>query len=410
MFVESLKCIECGREYAPNAIVYTCEACGGLLDVTYDYSRLEASKLLEIWSRRPLSVWKYQELLPADSSRKVSLGEGGTGLHRCSRLASKLGVKELYVKNEGENPTGSFKDRGMTIGVTKAVELGAKATACASTGNTSASLAAYSAKAGLPCLVIVPSGKIARGKLVQAVAHGAKVLAIKGSFDDALREVRKLCEKRGLYLLNSVNPFRLEGQKTLAYEVCEQLGRRVPDRIVLPVGNAGNISAIWKGFKELRELGITRETPKMMGVQAEGAAPFAHMILQNLDKLTPLDKPETVASAIRIGAPVNWSKAKAAVVESKGGVTVVSDEEIVDAQRELARLEGLFVEPASAASIAGLVKMLEQGVISRDETIVCVATGHGLKDPDIVVRFYEEPFEVESSRVEEVVGRVLGCG
>ncbi len=378
-----------------------------MLDVVYDYSEVDAERLRGLWARRPMNVWRYQELLPVNSALAVSLGEGGTGLHRCDRLAQKLGVKELYVKNEGENPTGSFKDRGMTVGVTRAVELGVKATACASTGNTSASLAAYSAKAGLTCVVLVPSGKIARGKLVQAIAHGAKVLAIKGSFDDALREVRRLCEQRRLYLLNSINPFRLEGQKTLAYEVFEQLGMKVPDRVVLPVGNAGNISAIWKGFKELREIGLSEGAPKMMGVQAEGASPFASMIIEGRDKLKPVEKPETVASAIRIGFPVNWPKARMAVVESGGWVTIVSDKEIIKAQKDLARLEGLFVEPASAASIAGLAKMLEEGLVDKDETVVCVTTGHGLKDPDVVLKFYEEVVEVSPGEVEEALGEVL---
>lgn len=404
---EAFKCIECGEDYYPRQAVYTCRKCGGLLDVVYDYSSIDVGRLIEAWRREAPWVWKYHQLLPADPKLKVSLMEGGTGLHKCSRLAERLGIKELYVKNEGENPTGSFKDRGMTVGVTIALMLGAKATACASTGNTSASLSAYSAKAGLPCLVIVPSGKVAKGKLVQALAHGAKVLAIKGGFDEALREVRKLAEAGLVYLLNSVNPVRLEGQKTLAYEVYEQLGYRVPSRVVLPVGNAGNISAIWKGFKELYTLGLVDRLPRMMGVQAEGASPFASMIVKGLEKLVPVERPETVASAIRIGFPVNWPKAKRAVEESSGWVTVVSDSEIIEAQRALARLEGLFVEPASAASIAGLAKMLEEGLVDRDEAVVCVATGHGLKDPDVIVRFYEEPVEVEASKALEEARRLL---
>ncbi|RLF08992.1 MAG: threonine synthase [Thermoprotei archaeon] len=402
-----MKCIRCGRDHDPRRAIYTCKSCGGLLDVAYDYTKLDPARLREEWRSGAPWVWKYHQLLPADPKIRVSLGEGGTGLHRCRRLAERLGVKELYVKNEGENPTGSFKDRGMTVGVTVALMLRARATACASTGNTSASLAAYSAKAGLPCLVIVPSSKIARGKLVQAIAHGARVLAIKGSFDDALREVRKLAESGEVYLLNSVNPFRLEGQKTLAYEVYEQLGGRAPSRVVLPVGNAGNISAIWKGFKELVELGMLDSPPKMMGVQAEGASPFASMLIQGLDELVPVREPETVASAIGIGFPVNWPKARRAVEESGGWVAVVSDQEIVEAQRMLARLEGLYVEPASAASIAGLARMLEERAIDRDEEVVCVATGHGLKDPDVVLQFYEEPVEVSVEEALEEARRVL---
>ncbi|PCN50314.1 threonine synthase [Candidatus Geothermarchaeota archaeon ex4572_27] len=406
-YVEGLRCISCGRSFSLDHPHYACTSCGGLLDVTYDYSELEGQSLLAKWSRRPMGVWRYRELLPADHSMAVTLGEGGTGLHRCIRLGGALGLKRLFVKNEGENPTGSFKDRGMTVGVTRALELGVKATACASTGNTSASLAAYSARAGLACLVLVPSGRIARGKLVQAIAHGAKVVAIKGGFDDALREVRRLCEGRKLYLLNSINPFRLEGQKTLAYEVYEQLGHQAPDVVVVPVGNAGNISAIWKGFKELRALGLIERAPRMMGVQAEGASPFASMIREGRETLIPVERPETVASAIRIGSPVNWPKARAAVLESGGWAVVVSDQEIIEAQRRLARLEGLFVEPASAASIAGLARLIEEGLVDRDETVVCVATGHGLKDPDVVLSHYEGAVEVEPERVESYVDELL---
>jgi threonine synthase len=402
-----LRCIKCGEDHEPYRAVYTCRSCGGLLDVVYEYSKLDPKRLLEEWRREAPGVWKYHQLLPVDPKLKVSLGEGGTGLHRCRRLAEKLGVKELYVKNEGENPTGSFKDRGMTVGVTMALSLKVKATACASTGNTSASLAAYSAKAGLPCLVLVPSRGIARGKLVQALAHGAKVLAIKGGFDEALRKVRELAESGEVYLLNSVNPFRLEGQKTLAYEVYEQLGWRPPHCVVLPVGNAGNISAVWKGFKELATLGLIDHPPRMMGVQAEGASPFASMVLQGLDELVPVEEPKTVASAIRIGFPVNWPKAKRAVEESRGWMSVVSDAEILEAQRALARMEGLFVEPASAASIAGLAKMLEEGTIDRGEEVVCIATGHGLKDPDVIMKFYEGPLEVSVEEALEEARRLL---
>ncbi|RLI30881.1 threonine synthase, partial [Candidatus Bathyarchaeota archaeon] len=305
----------CGQRYSPNEIIYTCRKCGDLLTVDYDWGRLgEGEEIKETWAGRPrLSVWRYRELLPvADERNIISLGEGGTNLYDCRRLGGTLGVRELQVKNEGENPTGSFKDRGMTVGVSRALELGARGVICASTGNTSASLAAYSARAGLDCLVVVPAGKIALGKLAQAMMYGAKVVAVNGNFDDALSLVMDACTKLGLYLLNSVNAYRLEGQKTIGFELIEQRGWRLPDWIVLPVGNAGNISAIWKGVKELKRLGIIDEAPRMAGVQAEGAAPIANAVKQGWledETIEFVDKPETIATAIRIGRPVNWKKA-----------------------------------------------------------------------------------------------------
>jgi threonine synthase len=397
-----LECIVCGETYGIDEIVYTCARCGNLLDVKYDYDLVgEKLRKAEYW-KRPLNVWRYRELLPViDESKIVSLNEGGTKLHRCRRLEEKLGLKSLYVKTEGDNPTGSFKDRGMTVGVTKAVEYGSKAVICASTGNTSASLAAYAAKSGISCFVIIPAGKIAFGKLAQAVAYGAKIIQIRGNFDDALRIVMDIAVKHKIYLLNSVNPYRVEGQKTLAYEVLEQLRPLQPDTVIVPVGNAGNISAIWKGFKEFKQIGFSEKLPRMLGIQAERASPIVQAFKSGVEFLTPVEKPETVATAIRIGSPVNWRKALRAIKESGGLAEKVSDREIVEAQKLLARFEGLFVEPASAASIAGLRKLLEQGRISQDEIVVCVATGHGLKDPDTPVKFGEPPIEVEST-VEEV--------
>jgi threonine synthase len=360
------------------------------------------------WQSLPLSVWRYKDFMPIrDSSKIFSLNEGGTGLHSCQRLVNLLGVKQLYVKNEGENPTGSFKDRGMTVGVTKAVELNMKTVICASTGNTSASLAAYAAKAGLQCIVLIPSGKIAHGKLAQAMVYGAKVVQIRGNFDQAFKMVLDLSEKhREVYLLNSINPYRLEGQKSLAYEICDQLNREAPDRVILPVGNAGNISAIWKGFTEFHKLGLINKLPKMTGIQAEGAAPIAQAIKKGSNEIVPIDQPETIATAIRIGAPVSWKKAIRAIGESKGAAETVTDEEILEAQKMLARSEGLFVEPASASSIAGLKKLFESGKIDKDEVVVCVTTGHGLKDPDIIMKISEKPFEVDAEMVS--IEKLLG--
>lgn len=392
-----LQCIECKAEYPPSQIIYTCPKCGDLLDVIYEYSELVNLDIIELWSKRLFSVWRYRELLPAFSNNPVTLNEGGTGLHPCDRLGVLLNCPSMYVKNEGENPTGSFKDRGMTVGVTRAKELGSKVVICASTGNTSASLAAYAAKAGLHCIVLVPAGKIASGKLVQAIVHGAHVIQVKGNFDYALRVVRKLCSIYPLYLLNSVNPYRLEGQRTIAYEVYEQLGYKVPDVVVVPVGNAGNISAIWKGFKELMHLGLSDSAPRMIGVQAEGAAPLAKTLQENSSELVRVPNPETVATAIRIGAPVNWKKALRAVRESRGTIITVPDDEILRAQRLLASTEGLFVEPASAASIAGLAQAIGQGLIDKGEVVVCVATGHGLKDSEVVLKSNINLVDLESA-------------
>jgi threonine synthase len=401
-------CIECGKKFGADEIVFSCTRCGDLLEINYDYDLLEAKLNKSDWQSLPLSVWRYKDFMPVrDSSKIVSLAEGGTGIHSCQRLARILGLRNLYVKNEGENPTGSFKDRGMTVGITKAVELNMRTVICASTGNTSASLAAYAAKAGLQCMVLIPSGKIAYGKLAQAMVYGAKVVQIRGNFDRALKIVLELSGKhREVYLLNSINPYRLEGQKSLAYEICDQLNREPPDRVVLPVGNAGNISAIWKGFTEFHKFGLTDVLPRMTGVQAEGAAPIARAIENGRDTIIPVDKPETIATAIRIGAPISWKKAMRAIRESGGTAATVTDEEILEAQKMLARSEGLFVEPASAASIAGLKKLFEAGKIDKDEVVVCVTTGHGLKDPDIAIRISEKPSEVdaETESIEKLLG------
>ena len=291
------------------------------------------------------------------------------------------------MKNEGENPTGSFKDRGMTVAVSKARELEKAKVVCASTGNTAASLAAYSARAGLRCIVIVPEGKVAAGKMLQVIIHNGMIFKVMGDFDQAMAAVLKLMEHtKEFYLMNSLNPFRLEGQKTLAYEVCDQLEGEPPDALVLPVGNGGNISAIWKGLREFQKLGIAKTLPRMIGIQAERAAPIAKAVKRKQDSIQPVANPQTIASAIRIGSPVNWAKALFAINESHGTAETVSDEQILAAQRDLASKEGIFVEPASAASIAGLRKSREAGGIDRSDLVVCVTTGHGLKDPSVVDR------------------------
>jgi len=387
-----LVCVHCAATYAPDQIIYTCERCGHLLTVEYDLDGIDVSR--DEWDRRPLSVWRYREILPV-RGEPVSLQEGGTPLYRLTKIGEELGLRELYAKHEGMNPTGSFKDRGMTVGVSMALELGMTSVACASTGNTSASLAAYAAKGGIPCVVLLPAGKVALGKVAQALMHGAPVISIRGNFDRALEMVHELCISHGLYLLNSVNPYRLEGQKTIGFEVIDQLGG-VPDRIVLPVGNAGNISAVYKGLRELEVLGFIDRLPMMTGIQAEGSQPVVKAIEQNLDELIPEPEPETVATAIRIGAPVNAEKALVAIRATGGTAAAVTDDEILRMQRDLARKEGIGVEPASAASVAGVRRLAEQGLIDKDERIVCVVTGHLLKDPETVVRQCESPLEIDA--------------
>jgi threonine synthase len=402
------ECINCGTKYDINEVIYFCRKCGDILEVKHDFKQLSEKLQKSNWRDVPLSVWRYKDFMPiTDVSKIVSLNEGGTGLHSCHKLGKKLGLLQLYVKNEGENPTGSFKDRGMTVGVSKANELGAKNVICASTGNTSASLAAYAAKAGMKCTVLIPSGKIAYGKLSQAMIYGAKVLQVRGNFDESLEFVVKIAAKHpSIYLLNSINPFRVEGQKSLGFEICDQLDGEAPDRIVVPVGNAGNISAIWKGFTEYHALGFIKKLPKMTGIQAAGSAPIAQMIKSGSNELVPVKAPETLATAIRIGAPVSWKKAVNAIRNSGGTAETVTDDEILAAQKLLAREEGIFVEPASASSIAGLIKLVNTGVIGKDERVVCVTTGHGLKDPDTAVKMSEKPIEVdaEMKAIEDALG------
>jgi len=361
--------------------MYKCPRCGDLLQIAYNYESLAQEFQASVVERGPISVWRYHKLLPVPVKEAVSLGEGGTGLVRSSRLAGRLGMREVYLKNEAQNPTLSFKDRGMTVAITNAVTIGARTVLCASTGNTSASMAAYAARAGLKSVVLIPRGKIAAGKLLQAFVHGAEIRQIEGNFDRALERAMKMAAtRRDLYLVNSLNPYRIEGQKTLAFEVWEQLGRKIPDALFVPVGNAGNISAIWKGFLELKKVGLTKRTPRMIGIQASGAAPLAEAYASGREDIVAWPRPKTIASAIRIGAPASWKKALRAVRESNGAIIRATDQEIIEAQRQLADHEGIFAEPASAASIAGLVSATRISLVKPSELTVCVITGHGLKD------------------------------
>ncbi len=343
---------------------------------------------------------RYRDFLPMEpSTPRSTLGEGDTPLVRCSELEKKIGCGELYFKLEGCNPTGSFKDRGMVVAIAKALETGSRAVMCASTGNTSASAAAYAAYCGLTAIIVMPKGNIALGKLAQAIVYGAKIVAIGGNFDKALDIVRILTQKHPVTLVNSVNPHRIEGQKTAAFEIIDALGD-APDYLFIPVGNAGNITAYWKGFVEYYQAGKSSHKPKMMGFQAEGAAPIVrgHVI----------EEPQTIASAIKIGNPASWQKAVAARDESGGIIDMVSDSEIMSAHQLMATRGGIFGEPASAASLAGLIKLSQQGMDFSSKKIVCIVTGSGLKDIDVVLKSAQPPLELPADLA--TVERALGWG
>ncbi len=340
----------------------------------------------------------YRDWLPVtNQTPHLTLHEGATPLLRADKLARWVGVAELHLKFDGLNPTGSFKDRGMVLAVAKALEANARTVICASTGNTSASAAAYAARAGLGCVVLLPSGKVALGKVAQAVAYGARIVVVQTNFDGALDVARQLADRHGAALVNSVNPFRIEGQTTSAFEICDVL-QRAPDVLALPVGNGGNITAYWLGFRRYHERARIQSLPRMLGVQASGAAPFV--------RGQAVEQPETVATAIRIGRPATWQPAIAAVHESHGQFCAVTDEQILRAYAEISRTEGVFCEPASAASVAGLRAAIEAGVIPRDALCVCVLTGNGLKDPDTAMKQAVQISEVAAD--VDVVARALG--
>ena len=344
-------------------------------------------------------IEEYREYLPVTGNTPViTLLEGNTPLVRTKNLAKLINPKlDIYLKFDGANPTGSFKDRGMTMAISKAVEEGSGAVICASTGNTSAAAAAYAARAGIKAFVLIPEGKIALGKLAQAMMHGARVIQIEGNFDEALRIVREVSAKYPITLVNSVNPYRIEGQTSAAYEICDALGGP-PDFHALPVGNAGNISAYWKGYKRYKEAGRINSLPVMTGFQAAGAAPI---VMGH-----PIEKPETIATAIRIGNPASWKTAEAARDESGGVIDMVTDDEIIEAYKLVAATEGIFCEPASAASIAGVIKLNNLGYYKGEARIVCTLTGHGLKDPDTAIKVSAKPLSIKGT-MDEVM-KALG--
>ncbi len=342
---------------------------------------------------------QYRDYLPvSDKTPIITLHEGNTPLIKADNLSKTIGGgMDIYLKYEGMNPTGSFKDRGMTMAISKAVEEGSKAVMCASTGNTSASAAAYSARAGIDCIVLIPEGNIALGKLSQALMHGAKVVSVHGNFDDALEMVRAITDKHPITLVNSINPYRIEGQKSGAFEICDVLCK-APNYHAIPVGNAGNITAYWRGYKEYKKAGIIDNLPKMIGFQAAGSAPIVNKCV--------IKDPHTIATAIKIGNPASWKFAEEARDESGGLIDAVTDDEILEAYKMLARLEGVFVEPASAASVAGVIKLNKTGFFKKGDSIVCVVTGHGLKDPDRAIACSEKPSSIPAT--EKAIVELLG--
>jgi len=343
-------------------------------------------------------IEKYKEFLPVnENTPMLTLHEGNTPLIEAKNLSEDLGLK-IFFKYEGMNPTGSFKDRGMVFAVAKALEIGSKTIICASTGNTSAAASAYAAKAGIKSIVVIPDDNIALGKLAQAIAYGAKVISIKGNFDQALDIVKEISKKDEYTLVNSINPYRIEGQKTAAFEIIDLLGD-APDYLAIPVGNAGNITAYWKGFKDYKAANKCQKLPKMIGFEAEGAAAIV--------KGEPIFNPETIATAIRIGRPASWDGAVNAAKESNGLIDFVTDEEILDAYRLLAKREGIFAEPASAASLAGIIKKLKQGYFNKGDIIVSVLTGHGLKDPNIAIKMVDTKLDVIENDYNEVLKAII---
>lgn len=399
MFVQ--RCInnECGNEFDLDERLYVCSRCGDLLDIergeAYDG---DVESLRARWRERLTSnqkvdrsgVWRFREFLPFDDDvAVVSLAEGNTPLYDAPRCADYCGLDTLKLKHQGNNPTGSFKDTGMTVAVTQAQKLGMRLVACASTGNTAASLAAYAARARMLCAILVPDGQVSEAKLAQALDYGAKVLEIEGNFDTCMRVIQELAEQSSLYLVNSINPFRIEGQKTVAFELAEQLQWQVPDHLVVPGGNLGNSSAFGKGFRELFGHGLTKKQPRISVIQAEGAAPFARFVAGDKTKFVDEAHPQTLASAIKIGAPVSWKKAWRAVRETRGDVITVSEQEIADAKAMIGR-DGVGCEPASATTVAGIRKLVADGFIEKDESVVAVLTGHVLKDTDYVIKYHSQ--------------------
>ena len=391
-----LECVACGKTYDPWDLRYKCD-CGGILDVKRDLSKINGEELRKLWDSRwglkrgveSSGVWRYRELiLSVPDEMIVTRQEGNTRLYPAGAAGKWAGLSDLWFKHEGENPTGSFKDRGMTCGASAARRLGAKSVACASTGNTSASMASYAAVAGMRAVIFIPEGKIAYGKLAQALAYNGRTLQIQGNFDDAMALVQDVCRELNIYLLNSINPYRIEGQKAICIETLQQLDWQVPDWFVIPGGNLGNNSALGKALMELHELGIISKVPRIAVIQAEGANPL-YTMWKNHTEFKPVKNPETIATAIKIGNPVSWPKSMRAVTWSNGVVEQVTEQEIMDAKAKL-DAAGIGAEPASCCSLAGAKKLRDSGVIGPDEKVVGILTGNILKDPDAVVGYHQD--------------------
>lgn len=391
-----LECIRCNKQYDLDKIRYSCD-CGGTLDMRRDLSAVDGQKLKQLWEERwgtkrglyASGVWRYKELIfDCEEKYIVSRQEGNTRLYDAGKAGEYAGLKNFYLKHEGENPTGSFKDRGMTCGVTAAKFYNAKSVACASTGNTSASMSSYAAIAGLRSVIFIPEGKIAYGKLAQALAFGGKTLQIKGNFDDAMELVQQVCDELDIYLVNSINPFRIEGQKAIGFEVLQQLDWEVPDWFVIPGGNLGNNTALSKGMQELYELGIINKIPKIAVIQAAGSAPLSKMWKDGSDYSAVKD-PDTIATAIKIGNPVSWEKSLRGIKWSGGIVEDVTEQEIMDA-KAMVDAAGIGAEPASCCSVAGAKKLVDMGVIKPEETVIGILTGNILKDPDAVINYHKD--------------------
>jgi len=391
-----LECVNCGKTYDPWDLRYKCD-CGGILDVKRDLSKIDGAELRKLWDSRwglkrgveSSGVWRYRELiLSVPDEMIVTRQEGNTRLYPAGAAGKWAGLSDLWFKHEGENPTGSFKDRGMTCGASAARRLGAKSVACASTGNTSASMASYAAVAGMRAVIFIPEGKIAYGKLAQALAYNGRTLQIQGNFDDAMALVQDVCRELNIYLLNSINPYRIEGQKAICIETLQQLDWQVPDWFVIPGGNLGNNSALGKALMELHELGIISKVPRIAVIQAEGANPL-YTMWKNHAEFKPVKNPETIATAIKIGNPVSWPKSMRAVTWSNGVVEQVTEQEIMDAKAKL-DAAGIGAEPASCCSLAGAKKLRDSGVIASDEKVVGILTGNILKDPDAVVGYHQD--------------------
>ena len=394
------RCIndECRSVFGIDEPVYVCAKCGDLLEIERtEAGSFDAASLREVWRERRMSldvkdrsgVWRFREFLPFDDDVEVvSLGEGNTQVYDAPRCAAYCGLDALRLKHQGNNPTGSFKDTGMTVAVTQAKKLGMRRVVCASTGNTAASLAAYAARAGMECTIMAPAGQVSAAKLAQALDYGAKIQEIEGNFDTCMRAIRELVEDGSAYLVNSINPFRIEGQKTVAFELAEQLGWCAPDHLVVPGGNLGNSSAFGKGFRDLVAAGLLDRQPQITVVQAEGAAPFARFYHEGAAKIVDEEHPQTLASAIKIGAPVSWKKAWSAVHNSDGRVITVSEQEIAGAKAIIGR-DGIGCEPASATTVAGIRRLVHDNYIKKHESLVAVLTGHLLKDTDYVIKYHE---------------------